>query len=133
MSLVKTFEQYLDVVKKGIQNKDQIIEAIKTASEIKNKTGEVSDEAIAEIMRRKDICANCPFNSKNAKEISGYKSFLPYEHCIHCLCRIGGNDTKEYCLSCKCGLTEYNKLHPDNPKELKWMPFEINNTENQNQ
>lgn len=129
MSIVKSIGEYLEVVKRGIQNKDNIIEAIRTASEIKNKTGEISDDAIAEIMRRKDICANCPFNSKNAEKISGYKTVIPFQHCIHCFCRIGGEDSKEYCLSCKCGISEYNKHNPGNEKPLKWEPFELNKTE----
>lgn len=126
MSIVKTISEYLDLVKKGIANKDKIIEAIKTASEIKNNTGEISDEAIAEIIRRKEICANCEFNSKNAKEIFGYKSHIPYVHCVQCSCRIGGDDTKEYCLSCNCGLTEYNKNNPNDIRALKWEAFKLN-------
>lgn len=123
MSVIKTISDYVQIVKRGIENKDQIIEAIRTSSEIKNKTGEVSDEAIAEIMMRKDICANCEFNSKNAKVIFNYDSNIPFQHCIKCLCRIGGEDSKEYCLSCQCGMTEHNKQFPNDQKPLRWEAF----------
>lgn len=109
---------YLKVVKNGIKNGDKIIEALKISSLVKN--GTATEEQIAEILRRKDICATCPFNSKNAK-IHGFKPLaLPFQHCIHCSCRIGGDNTKEYCLSCNCGLTEWNKANPNAQIPLKW-------------
>jgi len=75
-------------------------------------------------LRRKDICAGCPFNSRNAKANGSYTSSLPYEHCILCYCRIGYDDSKEYCLSCKCGAHAWNKMHPDlKPLEVKWTSF----------
>lgn len=115
MSILK---DYLTAVKNAIKNKDKIIEAIRISSMVKN--GTASDEQVAEILKRKDICAACPFNSNNAKE-HGFKPLnLPYQHCIHCSCRIGGDDTKEYCLSCNCGLTEWNKKNPNVQIPLKW-------------
>lgn len=109
---------YLTMVKNGIKNGDKIIEAFKISSMVKN--GTATDEQIAEIMMRKEICKTCPFNSANAKA-HGFKTLgLPYQHCIQCSCRIGGDDTKEYCLSCNCGLTEWNKKNPDAQIPLKW-------------
>lgn len=119
--MIKTIKEYLEVVRKGIKNRDKIIEALAVSAQVKN--GTISPEALAEILRRKDICASCPFNSKNAID---YKSDLKFEHCIWCRCRIGGDDTKEFCLSCQCGISEYNKEHPESPMELKWKKFEEN-------
>lgn len=128
MNLVKTIGEYLQVVKLGIQNGDKIIEALAISAQVKNK--EITDDALAEILKRKDICLGCPFNSKNAKEAKTYNSSLPYEHCILCQCRIGYDDSKEYCLSCTCGVTIWNEKHPNQQMEVKWQAFNKNNKEN---
>jgi len=115
---------YLNIVKNGIKNGDKIIESLLISAKVKN--GDITDEALAEILRRKEICASCSFNSENAKKERGYNSSIPFQHCTLCLCRIGGEDTKEYCLSCNCGITELNKKNSDKPPmELKWKAFEI--------
>ena len=124
MNPVKTVGEYLKAVKLGIQNGDKIIEALAVAAQA--KSGEINEEALAEILRRKDICAGCPFFSKNAKEAKTYNSSLPYEHCILCYCRVGYNDSKEYCLSCNCGATAWNEKNPNTPIEVKWTAFDIN-------
>lgn len=114
-------KDYLTVVKNGIANGDKIIESIWVSTQVKN--GTVSEKAVAEIMKRKEICAGCPFNSLNAAA-NGMKPLdVSFQHCILCTCRIGGDDTKEYCLSCKCGISEYNRQHPDKPLPLKWEAF----------
>lgn len=114
---------YLKVVKAGIENGDKVIESIWIASQVRNK--HASPEAVAEIMMRKEICAKCPFNSKNAVANKTYTTNLDYDHCIFCLCKVGSEDGgKEYCLSCKCGISEFNKKHPDKEMPLKWGPFD---------
>jgi hypothetical protein len=119
MSIIKTIREYAEVVKNGIKNKDQIIDALMMGAAVKN--GKVDDADLAEILRRKDICAACPFNSKNAIAKGTYVSALPYQHCALCQCRIGGEDTKEYCLSCTCGAEAYNKMYPHLTQlEVKW-------------
>lgn len=119
MSAIK---DYLNIVRAGIKNGDKIIESLVVASQVKN--GTASEGAIAEILRRKEICANCPFNSKNAKRDRGYNSSIPFEHCTLCLCRIGADDSKEACLSCTCGINEWNKRNQDKPPmEVKWGPY----------
>lgn len=122
MSLVK---DYLKIVQAGIRNGDKIIEGLVVASQVKNNN--IEPEALAEILKRKDICASCPFNSVNAARDNGYESSVPYQHCTLCICRIGGEDTKEYCLSCNCGINELNKRNAKNgiaPLPLKWKAFE---------
>jgi hypothetical protein len=129
MSFVKTIGEYLTVIKNGIQNGDKIIEALAVAATVKN--GKISEGAMAEILKRKDICEGCPFNSKNAKKSGTYASNLPYEHCILCTCRLGGDDTKEYCLSCQCGISVWNEKHgPTQQMELKWGPYDISKEQN---
>jgi hypothetical protein len=131
MGIVKTIGEYISAVKNGIKNKDKIIEGMYVSAAIKNKSKdenndiEITDEAIAEIMRRKEICAGCKYNSANAKINGDYYANLPYQHCTLCLCRIGADDSKEYCLSCNCGAQAYNENHPTYPPiEVKWTSFE---------
>lgn len=120
MSFVKTMKEYLDVAVKGIQNGDKIIGAMIVASQVKN--GKVSPEILAEILKRKDICAGCEFNSENAKK-NGYTSGLEFVHCILCKCKIQTDDSKEYCLDCNCGITEWNKRNELDQRPLKWEAF----------
>jgi|GEM_PF-1987254 len=130
MSFVKTIGEYVEAVRLGIKNSDKIIESLAVAAQVKNK--EINEEALAEILRRKDICAACSHNSINAKAKGTYNSSLPYEHCILCKCRLGTEDSKEYCLSCTCGIQVWNEAHPD-PKqqmEVKWQAFVINKEQN---
>lgn len=141
MSVKKTIKEYLEVVRNGIVNGDKIIEALRVSAqlkEIKDRQEEgistddihISDEAIAEIMRRKDLCAGCEFNSENRKKITNYSSSLGFTHCTLCKCRIGYEDSKEYCLSCECGMAAWNKRNPELPQmKLKWEAFKENKTE----
>jgi hypothetical protein len=132
MGLIKSIGEYLEAVKLGFQNGDKIIEAMQISAQVKNADAgrhtDVPPEAIAEIMRRKDICAACPYNSRHAKEKKTYTSSLPYEHCILCMCRIGYDDSKEYCLSCNCGAQAWNEARPrEQQLEVKWTAFENKN------
>lgn len=135
MSFLKTIAEYREMVKNGIKNGDKIFEAIRTSAKVKEKSqrledGEndddinISDEAIAVILKRKEICAGCPFNSRIAADKRNYSHSLPFEHCILCKCRIGYEDSKEYCLSCECGMSVWNERNKDKPPmELKWKAF----------
>lgn len=129
MGLIKSIGEYLEAIKLGFQNGDKIIESMQISAQVKNaeegKESSVTPEALAEIMRRKDICAACPFNSRHAKEAKTYTSSLPYEHCILCRCRIGYDDSKEYCLSCNCGAQAWNEVKPpEQHLEVRWTSFE---------
>lgn len=132
--IIGSIGEYLDMVKKGIQNGDKIIEAVQTAAKVKKgNPEEISPEAVAEIMRRKEICKACPFFSRNKERQAGYKSALPFSHCTLCKCRVGYDDSKEYCLSCKCGLSVWNESNPDKPQQkLKWDTFVQPEKENNN-
>jgi hypothetical protein len=129
MNIVQKIGDYLDAVKKGIQNGDKIIEAISVATKVKNAENgdysEITPEVIAEIMRRKDICGSCQFNSIHATARGTYRSGLDYTHCILCKCRIGGENTKEYSLQSECGAASWNERNPDLvPLEVKWGKIE---------
>lgn len=138
MSVIKTIGEYVNLVKNGVKNGDKIIEAVRTAAKVKEQEKrrlagnpdtepEISDEAVAEIMRRKEICAACPFNSENAAKQRSYSSSLPFIHCTLCKCRIGADDSKEYCLSCTCGMEVWNNQNPHlTPMEPKWKAFPTN-------
>lgn len=128
MSFIKSIGEYLEAFKLGIQNGDKIMQGLVVSAQVKN--GKINEDALAEILRRKDICAACPHNSKNAKADGTYTSSLPYEHCILCHCRIGYDDSKEYCLNCNCGAEVWNKQHPGQPLEVRWTAFDLNKKEN---
>ena len=126
MKIVKAIGEYLNMVKNGVKNGDKIIEALWVSAQMKeNNVGStITEEAVAEILKRKDICATCPFNSRNASKERSYTSTLPFEHCTLCKCRIGYDDSKEYCLSCNCGIEAWNQRNPDKPAQpLKWTAF----------
>lgn len=49
---------------------------------------------------RMDVyCAPCEFNSRNAKQISGYSSIRPDDHCTRCGCNL---EWKTHQLSSSC-------------------------------
>lgn len=131
MSLLRTLKEYTEVIMNGIANGDKIIEALIVSAKAKNE--KINAEALAEILRRKEICAECPFNSKHAIASGTYTSSLDFQHCILCKCKIGGEDTKEYCLSCNCGAEVFNTMNPHLPAiQVKWKAFDestINNIE----
>lgn len=120
-NILKTIKDYTEAVINGITNGDKIIEALIVAAKVKNGSGEIKPEELAEILRRKEICEQCQFNSKNAIAKGTYSSTLAYTHCCLCKCRIGYDDSKEYCLSCNCGAEVFNEANPHlKPIEIKW-------------
>jgi hypothetical protein len=120
-SILKTIKDYTEAVINGLQNGDKIIEGLIIGAKVKNGTGEITPEELAEILRRKEICEGCQFNSKNAEAKGTYSSTLAYTHCCLCKCRIGYDDSKEYCLSCNCGAEAFNEANPHlRPIEVKW-------------
>ena len=127
-NLLKKIKDYTEAVINGINNGDKIIEALIIATKVKNGSGEITPEELAEILRRKELCEECQFNSKNANKTGLYSSELAYTHCTLCKCRIGYDDSKEYCLSCNCGADAFNKanLHLK-PIEVKWTAVRLQN------
>ncbi|HJT74376.1 MAG TPA: hypothetical protein VJ720_10165 [Chitinophaga sp.] len=50
-------------------------------------------------VRMNDFCSTCEFNSKNAKQLSGYSSVRPDDHCVRCGCNL---EWKTHQLSSSC-------------------------------
>lgn len=107
-----------DLIKLFWENKKEIAEGIQ--NQIKLETSGLTPEQEEEIFRRRVICHECPFNSRNAENDGWYASDRPDEHCTMCLCNI---NLKTACLNCSCGIEAYNKTHKDK-EELKWDIYE---------
>lgn len=120
---MKLFE-YLKLIPKGIKNADKLIEGIKNDSDFIN--GKLTKEEAEEIIRRRIICNECPFLSTNAVNNGLYKTDRDDEHCSLCSCN---KDWKTACLSCNCGIEEYNKQNPENKIDLKWTAFKKDKNE----
>lgn len=130
---MKKLQEYLSVALKGAKHIDKIIEGYRT--QIKLENSQLPEEQMDEIATRRAICLDCPLNSINARsskeylELFGkpYETNMSYLHCSICSCPI---DRKTACLSCKCGLTDWNSEHPENIQKLKWNIYEPNSTAN---
>lgn len=103
---------------------------------------QLPEDEQTEIVRRRLICAGCPFSSSNAVK-EGYKTNRIDEHCIMCGCTI---QRKTASLTSACGidccnskpLTEcdckkknlknYNTEHGIQ-MEPKWMPYKKEDNE----
>lgn len=108
---------YIKLIPLAIKNREEIVEAVLTKA--KRTLHKLPPEEQDEIIKRKLICATCPYNSKNAKE-DGYVTDRVDDHCIHCSCNI---DFKTECLSCRCGVEVWNKNNPKDKLELRWKSF----------
>ena len=68
------------------------------------------------IMKRRDTCNTCEFNSKNAKLI-GYETEREDYHCSMCGCPIASRTAS---LLSNCGIEVWNAENPDHIMPLKW-------------
>lgn len=114
--------EYLKLIPEGLKNIDGVIDGFK--NQVKEKFGSLSEEEQEEIVRRRLICAQCPYMSKNAAAAKIYATNRVDDHCIHCGCPI---ETRTASLISTCGIATYNKKHPEAPMELKWDKFLIPN------
>jgi hypothetical protein len=120
---LKKLTEYLKLIPKGLGNPTQILEG--WINDYKLDNNQLSEQDIEKIISRRVICETCPLNSINAKtskeykELYGknYKTSVDYLHCSICSCPI---KAKTACLTCHCGLEEYNNENPDNFQNLKW-------------
>lgn len=93
------------------------------------KWGHLPKEQVDEIMRRRFICTQCPFMSRNATSSSEYfnlkgKHYTTRredEHCSLCGCGIEG---KTASLAATCGAESWNTEHPEKQVEVKWTKFD---------
>lgn len=127
--------EYINLVVKGIPHTKQILEAV--VKEVQMKYEVLPENERAEIIRRRLICAQCPFMSKNAEtskeyfELTGkhYGAFRRVEHCSFCGC---GIETRTSGLTSDCGIETWNKKHPNNQIPLKWTKFNTDGEQDKN-
>lgn len=127
---MSVISEYLKLIPKGLPNSVQIVEAIFTNAQfVLNK---LPEDQRNEIIRRRVICAGCPFMSKNAKtsneykELTGanYKTDRNDDHCAFCGC---GINIRTSSLGSVCGIEKWNQDNPDNQIQLKWEKYEQKN------
>lgn len=111
--------ELLKLIPKGFKNFDKIVEG--WTNDIRMEMGDLPEEQVAIIIQRRLICAECPFNSKNAVKLGFYSTQRTDEHCTQCLCPI---NAKTASLSSNCGLDEHNKRHPEHQIPLRWTKVE---------
>jgi hypothetical protein len=117
------FADYMNLLKQGVKNADKVIEGIsnKTLKEFNL----LNDDDKQRITDRMDICLNCPYNSRNATVSSEYMALtgVPYStgrselHCALCGCVV---EFKTACLTCNCGIADWNSKNSQKKLPLKW-------------
>jgi hypothetical protein len=115
------FTEYLAMIGNGVKNLPSLIESYK--NQIKMENGNLKEDEVEEITRRRMICEECPYNSANASKAGVYATQRTDDQCIHCLCPL---KNKTACLTCNCGIEVYN-ARPENNKnqlELKWKRYQ---------
>jgi TPP-dependent indolepyruvate ferredoxin oxidoreductase alpha subunit len=120
------FGEILKLLPKAIANPDKILEG--WVNDLKLQKGNLPEDEIEEILRRKAICSACPFNSIQAKtseeyfNITGkhYSTERTDLHCSSCSCNI---DYKTSSLSSECGIYTLNENYPNQKTEPKWFPY----------
>lgn len=117
--------EYLKMMVRGIQNPKQVLEGIVTATKLSN--GNLPEDEQEEIIRRRVICATCPYMSQNATTSEEYlalsgKHYITEReeaHCSLCYCPI---KSKTASLSSNCGIKSFNQDHKTD-LELKWTAY----------
>lgn len=124
---MSSLKENLQLYWKGVKHFDKVYEGY--MNEVKMKSGDLPAEEVEVITDRRLVCAGCPFNSTNAKQLPEYKELTGEVyisgqtelHCSLCSCPI---HRKSSCLSCTCGIDEWNKNNSDKKLEPKWGPYE---------
>ena len=118
--------ELLKMVKQGVKNPHLVLEGMYNSA--KMEYGQMEQEEIDEIVRRRLICDGCPFMSKNAVDSQeyfdifgkNYSTSRKDDHCSLCSCPI---KTLTASLSAECGLHVYNEKNSENKKELNWDSY----------
>lgn len=92
----------------------QISKAILT--KIRWKLGLLTEIEKQEIIKRRQLCWDCPLNSINAIKRGVYSSDRVDLHCSECGCVI---DLLTACLDCNCSIEKINQRNKTNIP-LKW-------------
>lgn len=119
--------EYLKLIPKAIPHTKEIVESIVNDVHMRMKT--LSEDKKEEIIRRRIICATCPFMSKNATTSKEYLALTGYhyhtnrkdEHCSFCGCEL---KMRTRSLSSNCGIESWNKDNPTRQIPLKWTKYE---------
>lgn len=124
---------YAKLVPKALANFPNVVEGI--INNVHLEAGSLPEDQKEEIIKRRLICAACPFNSNFARVSPEYRDLHNGQsfkiergrenelYCSICDCNI---NWKTASLDEKCGLNYYNDLHPDNKQELKWDVYNKN-------
>ena len=113
--------EYLSLIPDGVKNLSGVVDGIR--NDIKLKNGTLPQDQEDEIVRRRLICATCPFMSANAVKAGTYSTSRKDEHCTMCGCP---TDTKTASLLANCGIETYNIKNPNNKLPLKWEKYKPN-------
>jgi hypothetical protein len=114
--MLNALKEYVKLLPTAIENIDSVAEGLWN----KLNHDSLTDPQKEEIVKRKLICLECPYNSKNASDLFNYISYRTDDHCIHCSCNI---DLKTECLSCNCGIEVYNQNNPTKKLSLNWEAY----------
>lgn len=114
--------EWIKLIPTIIENRGKILEGI--VNEVRMEMGTFPSDEQDEVIRRRAICAGCPYFSENAKKSELYATMRTDEHCIMCGCNI---KAKTACLTCNCGIEKYNRTHPESTLELKWEKYGTSN------
>lgn len=114
--------EHIKLLPKGLKNPGLVIEG--HLNNLRLELGTLPEDQEAEIVRRRLICSQCPFMSKNAEQLTGFKTDRTEEFCTLCSCPI---KSKTASLASTCGIDYYNKKHPDKPLDVKWLPYDTKN------
>lgn len=111
--------ELIKLVPRALKNPEAILEG--WINDVKLHHGNLPDDEIAEIIRRRSICEGCPFLSSNAvaNELH-YKTDRTDNHCIMCGCPI---TKKTASLQSNCGIEYYNEQNPNAQLPLKWTAY----------
>lgn len=113
--------EYIKLIPNLIQNREKIVEGIINNTKLNHD--KLPEDEVEEIIRRRVICAGCPFLSTNAKNLGIYSGDRTDEFCTACGC---DKEWKTACLTCNCGLEAYNARNPKNKLPLKWEIYDKN-------
>ena len=112
--------EYMGLIPKALGNPKQVLEGWVNLARL--ELGNLPEDQVEEVVRRRLICSQCPFMSENAKKISQYKSSREESHCTLCSCPIAA---KTASLSSVCGAQYYNETHLNSsPLEVKWNSYD---------
>lgn len=121
------FKEYYRLGKAGVKNLPLIFDGAKT--KLMDRFKLLNEDEKQELIRRMDICLNCPYNSENALKSDEYKALFgkkydhhrPDLHCSLCGCNL---ELKTASLESACGIRSHNQNYPNHQLEEKWQEYE---------